>query len=103
MRYLKESARPLLAEEVVALKVVDRLEDQEGGFLAGAVRFAEQLATDRRKLKVAILRRNEKRKMLFKFATLEDYESAELTEMRADIFEDRNGFANKRRKFVTKQ
>jgi hypothetical protein len=31
--------------------------------------------------------------MLFKFVTLEDYEKAELEEMKADIFDNRNGFA----------
>jgi hypothetical protein len=39
--------------------------------------------------------------MMFKFVTLEDYGRKELEEMRADIFSNRNGFAEKRKALIT--
>lgn len=66
------------------------------------LQFSDELAEDKKRLKGELIKRNEKRKMLFKFKPLEEYENEELNEMKADIFSDRNSFAERRKAFVKK-
>lgn len=66
------------------------------------LQFGEKLADDKKRLKGDLIKRNEKRKMLFKFRPLEEFEAEELKEMKADIFENRNSFSEKRNAFVKK-
>lgn len=66
------------------------------------LQFGEELAEDKKRLKGELTKRKQKRKMLFKFLPLEEFEAEELKEMKADIFENRNSFAEKRKAFVKK-
>lgn len=102
LNYLKDSAKPLLVQEAVSLNLIDSLSTEGEDFLGRVLQFGDELAEDKKRLKGELIKRNEKRKMLFKFKALEEYEKEELSEMRTDIFEDRNGFAGKRRAFVKK-
>ena len=56
-------------------------------------KFGERLAENTKNLRTLIAKRNDKRKMIFEFGSLNEYEQKELKEMRKDIFENRNNFA----------
>lgn len=102
LNHLKDSARPLLVQEAASLKLIDSLITEGEDFLDRVLQFGEELAEDKKRLKGELIKRNEKRKMLFKFKSIDEYEKEELNEMKADIFENRNNFAEKRKAFVKK-
>lgn len=78
LNYLKDEAVPISVSEALSLKLIDSLPSQSNDFLEDVIKFGERLAENTKNLRMFIAKRNEKRKMLFKLGSLNEYEQNEL-------------------------
>ncbi|HET6708148.1 enoyl-CoA hydratase-related protein [Amycolatopsis sp.] len=100
-RRLTTDCEPITAAEAAGIGIIDRLAASDrAAFVANALAYATELAAGGH-AKALISRKRATREADEQRRPLETYRIRELAEMSHDIFDDRHGFAQARRAFLT--